>query len=71
LEDLFVAPDGNDPANTRHKLDGQGTLGEAIIHVTRGTSKLKKSAREFKDLIVEKPEELKMCGLTERPVLPS
>jgi hypothetical protein len=40
-------------------------LGEAILHVTRGTSNLKKDTREFLDLIVERPEELKVCGLNE------
>lgn len=40
-------------------------LGQAIIHVTRGTSNLKKETREFLDLIVEHPEELSVCGLKE------
>jgi hypothetical protein len=40
-------------------------LGQAIIHVTRGTSNLKKDTREFIDLIVDRPGELKECGLKE------
>jgi hypothetical protein len=39
-------------------------LGEAIVHVTRGTSNLKKERWE-KDLIVELPGELDTCGLPE------
>lgn len=40
-------------------------LGQAIIHVTRGTSKLKKELRADYDLIIERPEELEVCGLEE------
>ncbi len=40
-------------------------LGQAIVHVTRGTSNLKKELRQWHDLIVERPEELKVCGLRE------
>jgi hypothetical protein len=40
-------------------------LGQAIVHVTRGTTNLKKEARWDKDLIVENPGELKVCGLPE------
>jgi hypothetical protein len=39
--------------------------GEAIVHVTRGTTNFKKATREFKDLIVESPGELAICGLPE------
>lgn len=39
--------------------------GEAIVHVTRGTSNLKKDTRQFLDLIVERPGELAACGLKE------
>jgi hypothetical protein len=39
--------------------------GEAIVHVSRGTSNLKKDTREDKDLIVERPGELAICGLSE------
>lgn len=38
-------------------------LGQAIIHVTRGTSNLKKDTREFLDLIIEHPGEMAVCGL--------
>jgi hypothetical protein len=40
-------------------------LGQAIVHVTRGTTNLKKDTREFLDLIVELPGELTVCGLKE------
>lgn len=40
-------------------------MGEAIVHVTRGTSNLKKETREFRDLIIEHPGELATCGLPE------
>lgn len=47
------------------EIERNDALGEAIIHVSRGTSHLKKSLRWDKDLIVEHPGELKACGLTE------
>lgn len=40
-------------------------LGQAIIHVTRGTSNLKKESRWDKDLIVDLPGEMAVCGLKE------
>jgi hypothetical protein len=40
-------------------------LGEAIVHVTRGTSHLKKDTRWDKDLIVEHADDMKVCGLGE------
>jgi hypothetical protein len=46
-------------------IERNDDLGEAIVHVTRGTSNLKKETREFKDLIVERPGELAVCGLKE------
>jgi hypothetical protein len=46
-------------------IERNDALGEAIVHVTRGTSNLKKALRWEKDLIVEHPDELKTCGLPE------
>jgi len=47
------------------EIERYDPLGEAIVHVTRGTSHLKKELREFLDLIIEHPGELKVCGLNE------
>jgi hypothetical protein len=58
------------PADPPHpcvvrEIERYDALGEAIIHVTYGTSNLKKDKREFLDLIVEHPGELAVCGLKE------
>src|SRR5437016_3636023 len=45
------------------EIERYDPLGQAIIHVTRGTSNLKKETREFQDLIVDKPGEMAICGL--------
>jgi hypothetical protein len=52
------------PAIVR-EIERYDALGEAIIHVTRGTSNLKKDIRWDKDLIIEKAGELTVCGLRE------
>ena len=46
-------------------IERYDALNEAIVHVTYGTSNLKKEARWDKDLIVENPGELAICGLKE------
>jgi hypothetical protein len=46
-------------------IERNDALGEAIVHVTRGTSNLKKETRWDLDLIVEHPRELAACGLEE------
>jgi len=58
------------PADPPHpcvvrEIEKYEPLGQAIVHVTRGTTSLKKDAREFLDLIVEHKEELRVCGLSE------
>ena len=46
-------------------IERYDALGQAIVHVTRGTSKLKKDLRQFLDLIIERTEEMAACGLKE------
>jgi hypothetical protein len=52
------------PALVR-EIEKYEPLGQAIIHVSRGTTNLKKDKREFLDLIIEKPGEMAFCGLKE------
>jgi hypothetical protein len=46
-------------------LEPYAPLGEALVHVTYGTSTLK-PWREYEDLILEKPDELAPAGLSEK-----
>ena len=61
------------PADPPHpvlvrELEIYAPLGRAIVHVTYGTTKLKKLTREFIDLIVDKPAEMSALGL-KKPTL--
>lgn len=59
---LHLPADPPHPVIVR-EIERNDKLGEAIVHVTYGTSNLK-SWREFVDLIIDKPAEMQAAGLT-------
>jgi hypothetical protein len=59
---LLLPADPPHPVVIR-EIEKNEPLGRAIVHVTYGTSNLKKLRRELLDLIIDDPNEMQIAGL--------